>query len=194
MQDSNDWLLEKVIAFSEKCFENSDNIHGMLHASTTAKYASNLAQEEGADKQLCVIAAWLHDIGRTKWYPEHSGSKNHGIDGAKKAEKFLLSIGISQVRVKQVCKAISKHCFAFTQENTIEKILWDADKLNLFTKVMEKEYLKYWMKKRLSKEQAHNMIHREQKQYLKSFHTKTAIDIAHAYEKKPVSFIASKQG
>ena len=86
-----------------------------------------------------------------------------------------------QFQVKQICEAISKHCFPFIQETTIEKILWDADKLNLFTKVMEAEYLKYWMDRGLSEEQAHKQIHREQEQYLKSFHTKTAVETARVY-------------
>ncbi|MHA2495394.1 MAG: hypothetical protein ACXAEI_07890 [Candidatus Hodarchaeales archaeon] len=67
------------------------------------------------------------------------------------------------------------------QETTIDKILWDADKLNLFTNVMEKEYLRYWMNSGLTMGEARKQIRKEQEQYLKSFHTKTAVEIAHDY-------------
>ncbi len=178
---ASDWLLEKVIAFSEQCYANSDNIHGLLHARTTAQYAEMLAKKEVVEENLCVIAAWLHDIGRNKWYKEHTPTTNHGVDGAKQAEQFLLSIGVNQVRVNQIGNAISKHCFPVMQETTIDKILWDADKLNLFTTVMEKEYLRYWMNKGLTKDQACKQIRIEQEEYLQTFHTKTAMEIAHAY-------------
>jgi uncharacterized protein len=178
---ASDWLLEKVIAFSEQCYANSDNIHGLLHARTTAQYAEMLAKEEAVEENLCAVAAWLHDIGRNKWYKEHTPTTNHGVDGAKQAEQFLLSISVDQARVNQICNAISKHCFPFMQETTIEKILWDADKLNLFTNVMEKEYLRYWMNSGLTMGEARKQIRKEQEQYLKSFHTKTAVEIAHDY-------------
>lgn len=150
-------------------------------SATTAQYAEILAKEEDVDENLCVIAAWLHDIGRNKWYKEHTPTNNHGVDGAKKAGQFLLSIGVDQARVNQICNAISKQCFPFIQETTIDIILWDADKLNLYTNVMEKEYLRHWMNMGLTKEEACKQIHTEQEEYLKTFHTKTAAEIAHAY-------------
>lgn len=171
-------VLNKVIGFAEECLKGLDTAHGSKHARVTAKYAKLLAEKEGADTKLCVIAAWLHDIERSSEWVKETIKHNHGIKSADKAKRFLYSIGLEKTEIEKICEAISLHCFPGIQESLISKILWDADKLNFFSKEMEKDYLDYWFAKFSNKENARRQLNKERKFYIKHFNTETAVKLA----------------
>ena len=52
-----------------------------FHFIPMVKYAEELADELGANKEVISIAGWLHDIGSII-----EGRENHHISGAKIAE------------------------------------------------------------------------------------------------------------
>jgi uncharacterized protein len=121
----------------------------------------------------------LHDIERSKtWKKNETKTDNHGIDGAKKARRFLLSLNMKRSDVDEICKAISTHCFPYAQKTIIAKILWDADKLSLFSQEMEKEHVKYWESRGLCEEEAKKQIEKERNFYMNTFNTRAAKDIA----------------
>lgn len=172
--------IQKTEKFAEECLEGLDSAHGIKHAETTVNFAKLIAEKEKANTDLCIIAALLHDIGRDKegkWKKETIDC-NHGVDSANKAEHFLFSLGLSKEDIQKICEAISQHCFPSIQTNQIAKILWDSDKLNMFSKEMKSEYIEYWKEKSWSEEKIAEQIKTEREFYLKTFHTEIARKIA----------------
>jgi len=170
--------VQATIKFAEDNLEDLDPFHNMRHADLTVKFAKIIAEKENANSELCVIAALLHDIGRGEEWKKETIEENHGIDGARKAEPFLSSIKLSKEEIAQVCEAISQHCFPNTQTNQIAKILWDADKLNLFSKEMKQVYVRCWKEKGWSDGKIAELIKTEREFYFKTFHTEIARKIA----------------
>ena len=103
---------------------------------------------------------------------------NHGVKSANIAKSFLLSIGIKEKYIKEICTAISSHCFPNIQKTKLAKILWDADKLSVFSKEIGNEYLKYWSEKLRDIRKARERLAEERRFYITYFHTKTAVTIA----------------
>ncbi|MBW2996632.1 HD domain-containing protein [Candidatus Woesearchaeota archaeon] len=70
------------------------------HFVPVVKYANQLAEKLGANKEIVEIAAWLHDIGSII-----GDYENHHISGAEYAEKLLKEYNYPQEKIEQV-----KHC------------------------------------------------------------------------------------
>jgi putative nucleotidyltransferase with HDIG domain len=166
--------IQKSRKFAGECLESMDQVHGIKHAESTEKFAKMISEKENANTELCVIAALLHDIGLGDKWKKETIENNHGIDGAQKAKHFLFSLELSDEDVKKVCEAISQHCFPNIQTNQISKILWDSDKLNMFSKEIKPEYVKCWKGKGWSDEKISEQIKKEREFYLKTFHTEIA--------------------
>jgi len=101
--------------------------HSYAHVDRVAKIAAVLAEEEKADRELVHTAALLHDIGYVVGEP-------HNETGARLARKILeRSRSIPEQRVESIVKIILRHPIAFRDklETLEEKIVWDADKIDL---------------------------------------------------------------
>lgn len=57
--------------------------HDWWHVARVAGLARRIAQAEGADADLCALAAWLHDI------PDEKLSNDGGAAGMARVEEFL---------------------------------------------------------------------------------------------------------
>lgn len=91
------------------------------------KIATILAQREKADIELVQTTALLHNIGRTAGEPLNE-------TGAKLASEILKqSATCPQERIERVAKIVINHPIAFRNklQTLEEKIVWDADKLDL---------------------------------------------------------------
>ena len=99
------------------------------HVVQVVKVAKYLAKETGADLDVVVMAAWLHDVAK----PGTGGVPDHGEAGAEKARVFLLSEGVDPVTVERVCDVIRKHV-GLTLKAPLEpieaQVVWEADKLS----------------------------------------------------------------
>jgi uncharacterized protein len=101
--------------------------HSYAHVDRVAKIAAILAEKEKADQELVQTAALLHDIGRAVGEP-------HNETGAKLAREILEhSTNYPKERIEKVVKIILLHPIAFRDklETLEEKIVWDADKIDL---------------------------------------------------------------
>jgi uncharacterized protein len=114
--------MNKIIKLARERSRDSDFGHAMDHVSLTVELAKYLASKEGADENVCTIAAYLHDIAK-------NNSRNHGIQGAEEAREFLKEIGASNTLIEKVCYAIAQHDNDLPKETIEAQILWDADKL-----------------------------------------------------------------
>jgi HD superfamily phosphodiesterase len=173
-------IVKKVIKYAKEELKDNDKVHGFKHAETTARFAESISREERANTKLCIISAWLHDISlkeKRGWVKE-TIENNHGIESFEKSKSFLISLGLTSSEVNEICDAMSCHCFPNIQTTLTSKILWDSDKLNIFSKEMKKDYLKYWAIKFGDINKAKEQMKKEKEYYLKYFNTITAKEIA----------------
>jgi len=103
-----------------------------FHFVPMVKHAEKLAEELGGDKEVILIAAWLHDIGSIIY-----GREDHHITGAEIAEKKLKELKYPKKKIELVKKCILNH--RGSQENnrkTIEEqIIAEADSLSNFDNI-----------------------------------------------------------
>jgi putative nucleotidyltransferase with HDIG domain len=100
--------------------------HSYKHVERVLQIATFLALEEKADVELVQVGTVLHDVG---W----ALSQPHNETGAKLARKILESIGYPQEKTAKVLNIILRHPLEFRDrlETLEEKVVWDADKIDL---------------------------------------------------------------
>jgi uncharacterized protein len=103
-----------------------------FHFAPVAEYAGELANELGADKEVVLIAAWLHDIGSIKY-----GREDHHLTGAKIAEKKLKELGYPAEKIELVKKCIRNHrgSTKTKRKSLEEQILAEADTMSNFNNI-----------------------------------------------------------
>ena len=128
--------IKKIEEFAIRCYDNLKrgsrkwHDHGEDvwedHISLVREFAVQLAEIEGADKEVVEISAILHDIGKI------DGRENHGELGAQMTEEFLKDIDLPDEKKRLIVKCVRKHRSRFAQEdNEIEvKVLQSADGLS----------------------------------------------------------------
>ena len=107
-----------------------DAAHDLSHVKRVAKTAKKLAEQEGAQLEVVLPAAYLHDCFT---YPkDHPNRKQSSAIAAKKAIAFLESIDYPRHFHDDIAHAIEAHSFsANIRPNTLEaKIVQDADRLD----------------------------------------------------------------
>lgn len=122
-------LIQNAREFAKSFFER-EGTHGFSHVERVFNLCMHIGKEEGADLEVLGLAALLHDIARPL---EDSGKvKDHAIEGARLARRYLRSIGYPEEKVEAVAHAIEAHRFSRGPgPKTLEaKILSDADKLD----------------------------------------------------------------
>ena len=109
-------LYEKAVPY--------DPCHDLYHVDRVARNARLLARAEGADEDVCVAAAYLHDLDRV-------GSKDTLAD----ARAHLAAIGAPDAWSARVLEAVERHkdkSFAPGGKKPMSleaKVVGDADKL-----------------------------------------------------------------
>lgn len=129
-------IIEEIKNFVEEESRKPGSKYGyepfLFHFVPTVKYAQELAEQLGADKEIVTLAAWLHDIGSVI-----HGRENHHLTGAEIAEKKLKELGYPEDRIELIKNCILNH--RGSQENNPqsveEKIISDADALSNFDNI-----------------------------------------------------------
>lgn len=100
-----------------------------FHFVPVVQYAEKLANELGGDKEVILLAAWLHDIGAII-----HGRDNHHITGAKIAEEKLMELGYPAAKIELVKKCILNHRGSQQHDRASleEQIVAEADVLSNF--------------------------------------------------------------
>jgi len=157
------------------------DVSGVKHMNITLNYSKLITEQEGASIVLSSLCSILHDIGmqtETNFSIE-TIDDNHGIEGARIAKNYLEKQNVPAKDICIICTAIERHCFPEIQESIYDRILWDADKLNLFSEDMYNIYLDYFKKqKKITKMEAKTWIKNAQMFYSETFYTNTAKTIA----------------
>jgi len=121
-------------AYQEMCAHVKDVLgengsHGMDHVLRVTRLCELIGMVEGANMEVLVPAALLHDIARPL---EKSRGIPHEIEGARMAEEYLKSIHYDETLIPGIIHAILTHRFSSADlPMTLEaRILSDADKLD----------------------------------------------------------------
>lgn len=102
------------------------------HFVNVVKYSKELAKRLNADKEICEISAWLHDIGSIIY-----GRENHHITSCEIAETKLRELNYSNDKIKRVTQCILSHRGSkdIKCETLESKILRDADAMSNYDNI-----------------------------------------------------------
>lgn len=122
--------------------ENKFGIGVYYHIESVVKNAKLLAEKYQADKEVVVIAAWLHDIASITDYKLY---KEHHIYGAKIAEEILKELNYEEEKINLVKECIKNHRGSINNERLTveEKCVADADAVSHLDNIPGLLYLAY---------------------------------------------------
>jgi putative nucleotidyltransferase with HDIG domain len=135
----NKGQMKEIVSFAETRHKSGDLNHTMDHIHLTVDLSRYLASKENANSEVCIAAAYLHDIAKGDAAEEPKGdfaklkkrSDGHGPNGAEEAKEFLKRLDAPDSFIEQVHYAISQHDNDLPKKTIEAKVLWDADKLQL---------------------------------------------------------------
>ncbi|MCA9987376.1 MAG: HD domain-containing protein [Anaerolineales bacterium] len=128
------WLPAVKEAMREAAYKQSKGRRGLSkkrfnyrweHVKAVVLQAKRLAKLTGADTDIVIAAAWLHDVRKEK-------GEAHPEFGARFAEKFLPRTDFPPEKIAAVAEAIRDHMGLWRDtplQNLESQVLWDADKL-----------------------------------------------------------------
>ena len=129
-------IIQEIKIFVEKECKNPKSRYGYrpfhFHFSPVVEQAKILADKYGGDKEIIILAAWLHDIGSII-----DGRKNHHITGARIAEKKLREFNYPEEKIEIIKKCILNHRGSQKRhrETIEEKIVAEADVIDNFNNI-----------------------------------------------------------
>jgi len=131
----------------DRC-QKSTNKFGIgcyYHIVAVVKNAEILAKKYGADKEIVMIAAWLHDIASIT---DYSLYELHHIHGAGMAYNILKEYGYDSKKISLVQDCIKNHRGGVIfEKNSLEEVcVADADAISHFDSVPSLLYLAYVQK------------------------------------------------
>ena len=123
-------MLNKIQKRTRKVLEGRDPAHDFQHIMRVYKNTEMIGRREGADMEILLPAALLHDL---VVYPKGSAKTSKSADdSADMAEKWLLGYGYPHDKIDKICYCIRTHSYSKRLiPVTLEgKILQDADRLD----------------------------------------------------------------
>lgn len=126
-------VVQKIKNFVENECKKPSSKYGYepfsYHFVPVVNYAKKLVDELGGDKEVVLIAAWLHDIGSIIY-----GREDHHITGSNIAEKKLKELNFPVEKIELVKKCIFNHRGSQKnkQKSIEEKIIVEADAMSAF--------------------------------------------------------------
>jgi len=114
--------LKKIEEFVEK---NSTE-REWIHTRQIRPIAAELAEKEGADKEVVDVGVLFHDIGKGKL------ENDHEFESEKIAKDFLEKLGLDSVFIQKVCDTVRRHAGPWKKDaempqTTEDKVVFDAD-------------------------------------------------------------------
>lgn len=142
----------------DRC-QKPENRFGMgcyYHIAAVVQNAELLAERYGADKEIVMIAAWLHDIASVT---DYSLYEQHHIHGAEMAYHILKDYGYDEEKIPLVQECIRCHRGSVVLEKCSLEALCvaDADAISHFDSVPSLLYFAY-VKKRMDIEEGRNFV------------------------------------
>lgn len=116
---------------AEGFFLGARRSHDWEHTLRVARLCQRIGPAEGADMEVLMTAAYLHDIGRQA-EDETGGRVCHAREGARMAVEALAGLDLSEEQKGNVLHCIRTHRFRnqAVPETVEARVLFDADKLD----------------------------------------------------------------
>lgn len=148
------------------------------HIAAVVKNAEILAEKFGADREIVMIAAWLHDIASVT---DESLYEQHHIHGAEMAYGILKEYGYDEDKIAMVQNCIKKHrgSIALEKDSIEETCVADADAISHFDNLPALLYLAY-VEKGMGMEEGREFV----KNKLKRSFRKLSAGSAEYYQEK----------
>ncbi len=123
-------LPKPLLDRARSLYRETDPAHDFSHIMRVCKNARLIGEQEGADMQILMLAALLHDAGSGSKHPENSDESE--ALRQKTIEDFLKYLGIPEAVSEKVLYAVEVHRFSngIIPETLEAKILQDADRLD----------------------------------------------------------------
>lgn len=140
-KDIIEFLQKELLARCEKP-ENKFGMGVYYHIEAVVKNAELLADKNGADKEVVIIAAWLHDIASVT---DYSLYKMHHIHGAEIAYGILNKLNYDPKKIELVQDCIRNHRGSTDNDRVTKEELCvaDADAISHFDSIPSLLYLEY---------------------------------------------------
>ena len=124
-------LIEAVKYHAERLFEGTRGSHDWEHTLRVSRLCQQIGSAEGADMDVLMAAAYLHDIGRSH-QDISNGGVCHAEKGAQMARPIVAGLSLSPEQKENILHSVRSHRFRGTQgPETLEaRVLFDADKLD----------------------------------------------------------------
>ena len=123
--------------------ENENNKFGigvLYHIEAVVKNAEILANKYNADKEVCIISAWLHDIASITDYKLY---KEHHVHGAKIASEILRKFEYDYNKIELVKACILNHRGSIDNKRLSKEEQIIADAISHFDSILSLLYLAY---------------------------------------------------
>ncbi len=121
-------LLKDRVAIEMKRYFRQD-FKRIGHATKVARYAEQIAREEGAEPAVVLSAAYLHDIGIHEAERKHqsTAARYQEEEGPPIAKEILTRLGASPPLIDEVCDIVGHHHHPRSEETANFKAVYDAD-------------------------------------------------------------------
>ncbi|MFD1357746.1 HD domain-containing protein [Fictibacillus halophilus] len=120
-------IIEKTEEFVKEKLKDESSGHDWYHIYRVKKLAENIAEQEGADHFICVMAALLHDIADEKI----AGTEEKGLEEVK---LWLVSIALESHYIEQIISIISTMSFKGGNQSAMQtlegQVVQDSDRLD----------------------------------------------------------------
>lgn len=122
--------------------ENKFGIGGYYHIKAVVENAKLLAEKNDVDKEVVIIAAWLHDIASIT---DYSLYEMHHIHGANIAYDILTKFNYDAEKILLIQECIKNHRGSIMSKKSTKEELCvaDADAISHFDNVPSLLYLAY---------------------------------------------------
>ena len=116
---------------SRQWYSADDEVHGFGHIERVYRLCEQIGQAEGADLEILLTAALLHDAQGS--HPDEGARNDHHLRSAKFAGKLLAEMGWEESRIHAVQECIIAHRYRKEDvpKSLEAKVLFDADKLDV---------------------------------------------------------------
>ena len=124
-------MLDIIKQHAQKHFQGVRGSHKWDHTLRVYRLCKHIGITEGADMDVLLAAAYLHDIGR-RYQDESKGALCHAEKGAQMAGPVLEKIALSEAQKNNILHCIRSHRFrgSHAPRTPEAKVLFDADKLD----------------------------------------------------------------
>ncbi len=122
IEEKNKILIKKAIEIMKQV---SDPKHSLSHMESVVQYTKEILENvEEADKEICLISAYWHDVGRSVQ------EKGHAKLSADMLQEEMQNLGYDEEIIQKCYLAIYKHSWKEEPATLEGKIIRDADKID----------------------------------------------------------------